>query len=128
MKDLLSIETAGKLIASIGAYFALLATPEKLIIASGAIMLLCVFAFTIWAYRQLKQSLNREDAARELFEKRFLLTEARTNALVDIHNKRHPEDTDRFYQLERLAAQKQYDELKSGILCGACSDSKDKHN
>jgi len=125
MKDLLNIETILKVLGSIVASFMLLATPEKLIVAGLAIMLVCVFIFSIWAYFQTRKAQKHETDARELFLQRYLLTEARTNKLTDIHIKRHPEDGAIFFELERLAAVKRFKDLQGA--CGSCSghDKKD---
>lgn len=125
MKDLLNIETLFKVLGSIVASFMLLATPEKLIVAGLAIMLVCVFIFSIWAYFQTRKAQKHETDARELFLQRYLLTEARTNKLTDIHIKRHPEDGAIFFELERLAAVKRFEDLQGA--CGSCSghDKKD---
>lgn len=125
MKDLLNIETILKVLGSIAASFMLLATPEKLIVAGLAIMLVCVFIFSIWAYFQTRKAQKHETDARELFLERYLLTEARTNKLTDIHIRRHPEDGAVFFELERLAAVKRFEDLQGA--CGSCSghDKKD---
>lgn len=125
MKDLLSTETLFKVLGSIVASFMLLATPEKLIVAGLAIMLVCVFIFSIWAYFQTRKAQKHETDARELFLERYLLTEARTNKLTDIHIRRHPEDGAIFFELERLAAVKRFEDLQGA--CGSCSghDKKD---
>jgi hypothetical protein len=125
MKDLLNIETLFKVIGSIAASFMLLATPEKLIVTGLAIMLVCVFVFSIWAYFQTRKAQKHETDARELFLQRYLLTEARTNKLTDIHIRRHPEDGAIFFELERLAALKRFEDLQGA--CGSCSshDKKD---
>jgi hypothetical protein len=125
MKDLLSTETLFKVLGSIVASFMLLATPEKLIVAGLAIMLVCVFIFSIWAYFQTRKAQKHETDARELFLQRYLLTEARTNKLTDIHIRRHPEDGAIFFELERLAAVKRFEDLQGA--CGSCSghDKKD---
>lgn len=125
MKNLLNIETLFKVLGSIVASFMLLATPEKLIVAGLAIMLVCVFIFSIWAYFQTRKAQKHETDARELFLQRYLLTEARTNKLTDIHIRRHPEDGAIFFELERLAAVKRFEDLQGA--CGSCSghDKKD---
>jgi hypothetical protein len=125
MKDLLNIETLFKVIGSIAASFMLLATPEKIIVVGLAIMLVCVFFFSIWAYFQTRKAQKHETDARELFLQRYLLTEARTNKLTDIHIRRHPEDGAIFFELERLAALKRFEDLQGA--CGSCSshDKKD---
>jgi hypothetical protein len=124
MKDL-SIETLFKVLGSLAASFMLLATPEKLIVTGLAIMLVCVFIFSIWAYFQTRKSQKHESGMRELFLERYLLTEARANKLTDIHIKRHPEDGAVFFELERLAAVKRFEDLQGA--CGSCSshDKKD---
>jgi len=119
MKNLLSTETLFKVLGSIVASFMLLATPEKLIVAGLAIMLVCVFFFSIWAFYQVRKTQKHETDARELFLQRYLLTEARTNKLTDIHIKRHPEDGAIFFELERLAAVKRFEDLQGA--CGSCS-------
>jgi hypothetical protein len=125
MKDLLNIETLFKVLGSIVASFMLLATPEKVIVSGLAIMLVCVFFFSIWAFYQVRKTQKHETDARELFLQRYLLTEARTNKLTDIHIKRHPEDGAIFFELERLAAVKRFEDLQGA--CGSCSghDKKD---
>lgn len=125
MKDLLNIETILKVLGSIVASFMLLATPEKLIVTGLTIMLVCVFIFSIWAYFQTRKAQKHETDARELFLQRYLLTEARTNKLTDIHIKRHPEDGAIFFELERLASLKRFEDLQGA--CGSCSghDKKD---
>ena len=125
MKDLLNIETLFKVLGSIVASFMLLATPEKVIVSGLAIMLVCVFFFSIWAFYQVRKTQKHETDARELFLQRYLLTEARTNKLTDIHIKRHPEDGAVFFELERLAAVKRFEDLQGA--CGSCSghDKKD---
>lgn len=125
MKDLLSIETILKVLGSIVASFMLLATPEKIIVSGLAIMLVCVFFFSIWAYFQARKAQKHETDARELFLQRYLLTEARTNKLTDIHIKRHPEDGAVFFELERLATLRRFEDLQGA--CGSCSghDKKD---
>jgi hypothetical protein len=125
MKDLLNIETLFKVLGSIVASFMLLATPEKIIVTGLAIMLVCVFFFSIWAYFQTRKAQKHETDARELFLQRYLLTEARTNKLTDIHIRRHPEDGAIFFELERLAALKRFEDLQGA--CGSCSshDKKD---
>jgi hypothetical protein len=125
MKDLLNIETLFKVLGSIVASFMLLATPEKIIVTGLAIMLVCVFFFSIWAYFQTRKAQKHETDARELFLQRYLLTEARTNKLTDIHIRRHPEDGAIFFELERLAAMKRFEDLQGA--CGSCSshDKKD---
>jgi hypothetical protein len=124
MKDL-SIETLFKVLGSLAASFMLLATPEKLIVTGLAIMLVCVFIFAVWAYFQTRNSQKHESCMRELFLERYLLTEARANKLTDIHIKRHPEDGAVFFELERLAALKRFEDLQGA--CGSCSshDKKD---
>lgn len=124
MKDL-SIETLFKVLGSLAASFMLLATPEKLIVTGLAIMLVCVFIFSIWAYFQTRKSQKHESGMRELFLERYLLTEARANKLTDLHIKRHPEDGAVFFELERLAAVKRFEDLQGA--CGSCSshDKKD---
>ena len=119
MKDLLNIETLFKVLGSIVASFMLLATPEKVIVSGLAIMLVCVFFFSIWAFYQVRKTQKHETDARELFLQRYLLTEARTNKLTDIHIKRHPEDGAIFFELERLAAVKRFEDLQGA--CGSCS-------
>ena len=125
MKDLLNIETLLKVLGSVVASFMLLATPEKVIVSSLAIMLVCVFFFAIWAFYQVRKTQKHETDARELFLERYLLTEARANKLTDIHIKRHPEDGAIFFELERLAAVKRFEDLQGA--CGSCSghDKKD---
>jgi len=125
MKDLLNIETLLKVLGSVVASFMLLATPEKVIVSSLAIMLVCVFFFAIWAFYQVRKTQKHETDARELFLQRYLLTEARTNKLTDIHIHRHPEDGAIFFELERLAAVKRFEDLQGA--CGSCSghDKKD---
>lgn len=125
MKDLLNIETFLKVLGSIVASFMLLATPEKVIVGGLAIMLVCVFIFSIWAYFQARKAQKHETDARELFLQRYLLTEARTNKLTDIHIKRHPEDGAVFFELERLATLRRFEDLQGA--CGSCSghDKKD---
>ena len=125
MKDLLNIETLFKVLGSIVASFMLLATPEKVIVSGLAIMLVCVFFFSVWAFYQVRKAQKHETDARELFLDRYLLTEARTNKLTDIHIKRHPEDGAIFFELERLAAVKRFEDLQGA--CGSCSghDKKD---
>jgi hypothetical protein len=125
MKDLLNIENLFKVIGSIAASFMLLATPEKIIVVGLAIMLICVFIFSIWAYFQTRRAQKHETSMRELFLDRYLLTEARANKLTDMHIKRHPEDGAIFFELERLAALKRFEELQGA--CGSCSshDKKD---
>ena len=125
MKDLFNIETLFKVLGSIVASFMLLATPEKVIVSGLAIMLVCVFIFSIWAYFQTRKAQKHETDARELFLQRYLLTEARTNKLTDIHIRRHPEDGAIFFELERLAAVKRFEDLQGA--CGSCSghDKKD---
>ena len=125
MKDLLNIETLFKVLGSIVASFMLLATPEKVIVSGLAIMLVCVFFFVIWAFYQVRKTQKHETDARELFLQRYLHTEARTNKLTDIHIKRHPEDGAVFFELERLAAVKRFEDLQGA--CGSCSghDKKD---
>ena len=125
MKDLLNIETLFKVLGSIVASFMLLATPEKVIVSGLAIMLVCVFFFSIWAFYQVRKTQKHETDARELFLQRYLLTEARANKLTDIHIKRHPEDGAVFFELERLAAVKRFEDLQGA--CGSCSghDKKD---
>jgi len=127
MKDALSIETLIKVLSSFGAYFALMAFPEKIVVVSLVFMVLCVFIFSIWAYFQTRKSNNQTNRVVEVFEKRFLLTESRANLLTDIHIKRHPEDGAAFFQLERLHAQERFDEMQDGALCGSCGkhDKKD---
>lgn len=124
MKDL-SIENLFKVLGSLAASFMLLATPEKLIVTGLAIMLVCVFVFSIWAYFQTRKSQKHESGMRELFLERYLLTEARANKLTDLHIKRHPEDGAVFFELERLAAVKRFEDLQGA--CGSCSshDKKD---
>lgn len=124
MKDL-SIETLFKVLGSLAASFMLLATPEKLIVTGLAIMLVCVFVFSIWAYFQTRKSQKHESGMRELFLERYLLTEARANKLTDLHIKRHPEDGAIFFELERLAAVKRFEDLQGA--CGSCS-SHDKRD
>lgn len=124
MKDL-SIETLFKVLGSLAASFMLLATPEKLIVTGLAIMLVCVFIFAVWAYFQTRKSQKHESGMRELFLERYLLTEARANKLTDLHIKRHPEDGAVFFELERLAAVKRFEDLQGA--CGSCS-SHDKHD
>ena len=119
MKNLLSTETLFKVLGSIVASFMLLATPEKVIVSGLAIMLVCVFFFAIWAFYQVRKTQKHETDARELFLERYLLTEARANKLTDIHIKRHPEDGAIFFELERLAAVKRFEDLQGA--CGSCS-------
>ena len=119
MKDLLSIETLLKVLGSIAASFMLLATPEKIIVIGLAIMLVCVFFFSIWAFYQTRKTQKHETDARELFLQRYLLTEARTNKLTDIHIHRHPEDGAVFFELERLATLRRFEDLQGA--CGSCS-------
>ena len=125
MKDLLNIETILKVLGSIVASFMLLATPEKVIVSGLAIMLVCVFFFSIWAFYQVRKTQKHETGARELFLERYLLTEARANKLTDIHIKRHPEDGAIFFELERLATLRRFEDLQGA--CGSCSghDKKD---
>lgn len=125
MKDLLNIETLFKVLGSIVASFMLLATPEKVIVSGLAIMLVCVFFFSIWAFYQVRKTQKHETDTRELFLQRYLLTEARTNKLTDIHIKRHPEDGAVFFELERLATLRRFEDLQGA--CGSCSghDKKD---
>lgn len=125
MKDFISVETILKVLGSLAASFMVLATPEKIIVTGLAIMLVCVFFFSIWAYFQTRKSQKHETDARELFLQRYLLTEARANKLTDIHIKRHPEDGAIFFELERLAAVKRFEDLQGA--CGSCSghDKKD---
>jgi hypothetical protein len=96
-----------------------LATPEKIIVTGLAGMLVCVFIFAIWAYFQTRKAQKHETGLRELFLDRYLLTEARANKLTDIHIKRHPEDGAVFFELERLAAVKRFEDLQGA--CGSCS-------
>ena len=119
MKDFISIELLFKVLGSIAASFMLLATPEKIIVAGLAIMLVCVFIFSIWAFYQTRKTQKHETNMRELFLDRYLLTEARANKLTDIHIKRHPEDGATFFELERLAALKRFEDLQGA--CGSCS-------
>lgn len=119
MKDLLSIETLFRVLGSIAASFMLLATPEKVIVVGLAIMLVCVFFFSVWAFFQTRKTQKHESGLRELFLDRYLLTEARANKLTDIHIKRHPEDGALFFELERLAALKRFEDLQGA--CGSCS-------
>lgn len=119
MKDLLSIETFFKVLGSIAASFMLLATPEKVIVVGLAIMLVCVFFFAVWAFYQTRKTQKHETNMRELFLDRYLLTEARANKLTDIHIQRHPEDGATFFELERLAALKRFEDLQGA--CGSCS-------
>jgi hypothetical protein len=120
MKDALSIETLIKVLSSFGAYFALMAFPEKIVVVSLAFMVLCVFIFSIWAYFQTRKSNSQTNKLLDVFEQRFLLTESRTNLLTDKHIKRHPEDGAAFFQLERLQAQERFDDMQDGALCGSC--------
>lgn len=119
MKDFISIDTVLKVLGSLAASFMLLATPEKVIVAGLAIMLVCVFVFSIWAFFQTNKTQKHETNMRELFLDRYLLTEARANKLTDIHIKRHPEDGAIFFELERLAALKRFEDLQGA--CGSCS-------
>lgn len=119
MKDFISIENLFKVLGSIAASFMLLATPEKIIVAGLAIMLVCVFFFSIWAFYQTRKTQKHETNMRELFLDRYLLTEARANKLTDIHIQRHPEDGAAFFELERLAALKRFEDLQGA--CGSCS-------
>jgi hypothetical protein len=125
VKDFISVETILKVLGSLAASFMLLATPEKLIVTGLAIMLVCVFIFSIWAYFQTRKAQKHESGMRELFLERYLLTEARANKLTDLHIKRHPEDGAVFFELERLAAVKRFEDLQGA--CGSCSshDKKD---
>lgn len=125
MKDIISIGNLFKVLGSIAASFMLLATPEKIIVVGLAIMLICVFIFSIWAYFQTRRAQKHETSMRELFLDRYLLTEARANKLTDVHIKRHPEDGAIFFELERLAALKRFEDLQGA--CGSCSghDKKD---
>jgi len=122
MKDFISLETLLKVLGSIAASFMLLATPEKVIVIGLAIMLVCVFFFSIWAFYQTRKTQSHETSMRELFLQRYLLTEARTNELTDIHIERHPEDGARFFELERLATLKRFEDLQGA--CGSCSGGK----
>lgn len=119
MKDFISVETILKVLGSLAASFMVLATPEKIIVTGLAGMLVCVFIFAIWAYFQTRKAQKHETGLRELFLDRYLLTEARANKLTDIHIKRHPEDGAEFYNLERLAALKRFEDLQGA--CGSCS-------
>lgn len=119
MKDILSIETLFKVLGSIAASFMLMATPEKVIVIGLTIMLVCVFIFSVWAFFQTRKTQKHETNMRELFVDRYLLTEARANKLADIHIKRHPEDGAIFFELERLAALKRFEDLQGA--CGSCS-------
>lgn len=119
MKDFISIDTVLKVLGSLAASFMLLATPEKVIVMGLAIMLVCVFIFSIWAFFQTRKTQKHETVIRELFVDRYLLTEARANKLTDIHIKRHPEDGAIFFELERLAALKRFEDLQGA--CGSCS-------
>lgn len=119
MKDFISIENTLKVLGGIATSFMLLATPEKMIVIALAIMLVCVFIFSVWAFFQTRKTQKHESGMRELFLERYLLTEARTNQLTDIHIKRHPEDGAIFFELERLAAVKRFEDLQGA--CGSCS-------
>jgi hypothetical protein len=125
VKDFISVETILKVLGSLAASFMVLATPEKIIVTGLAGMLVCVFIFAIWAYFQTRKAQKHETGLRELFLDRYLLTEARANKLTDIHIKRHPEDGAVFFELERLAAVKRFEDLQGA--CGSCSshDKKD---
>ena len=124
MKDFISIDTVLKVLGSLAASFMLLATPEKVIVMGLAIMLVCVFIFSIWAFFQTRKTQKHETTMRELFLDRYLLTEARANKLTDIHIKRHPEDGAVFFELERLAALKRFEDLQGA--CGSCSGHEKK--
>jgi hypothetical protein len=119
VKDFISVETILKVLGSLAASFMVLATPEKIIVTGLAGMLVCVFMFSIWAYFQTRKAQKHETGLRELFLDRYLLTEARANKLTDIHIKRHPEDGAIFFELERLAAVKRFEDLQGA--CGSCS-------
>jgi hypothetical protein len=119
VKDFISVETILKVLGSLAASFMVLATPEKIIVTGLAGMLVCVFVFAIWAYFQTRKAQKHETGLRELFLDRYLLTEARANKLTDIHIKRHPEDGAIFFELERLAAVKRFEDLQGA--CGSCS-------
>jgi hypothetical protein len=119
VKDFISVETILKVLGSLAASFMVLATPEKIIVTGLAGMLVCVFVFAIWAYFQTRKAQKHETGLRELFLDRYLLTEARANKLTDIHIKRHPEDGAVFFELERLAAVKRFEDLQGA--CGSCS-------
>jgi hypothetical protein len=119
VKDFISVETILKVLGSLAASFMVLATPEKIIVTGLAGMLVCVFIFAIWAYFQTRKAQKHETGLRELFLDRYLLTEARANKLTDIHIKRHPEDGAVFFELERLAAVKRFEDLQGA--CGSCS-------
>jgi hypothetical protein len=115
----LSIENIIKIIAGIWAYIALLATPDKVIIASIFIVLTATFCFCVWAFYNVKQQVMKETELRTLFLKRYLQTEARTDLLTTIHNERHPEDSPKFLELERKLWSERYKELEP--VCGSCA-------
>jgi hypothetical protein len=125
VKDFISVETILKVLGSLAASFMVLATPEKIIVTGLAGMLVCVFIFSIWAYFQTRKAQKHETGLRELFLDRYLLTEARANKLTDIHIKRHPEDGAVFFELERLAAVKRFEDLQGA--CGSCSGHNKEH-
>ena len=111
-------------LASFWLYFGLLATPEKIIIATLAFMTVCVFCFSVWAYFQTNKSNKQTKKLVELFEKRFLLTEERTNLLVDSHLKRNPDDTKDFLELERKMLHNNIISTQNDFILQGSSSSK----
>lgn len=115
-------------IASFWLYFGLLATPEKIIVVTLAFMTVCVFCFSVWAYFQTSQSNKQTKRLVELFEKRFLLTEQRTNLLVDLHLKHNSEDASDFFELERKLLRENIEATQSDfVLRGSSGNNKESN-
>lgn len=112
-------EDSIKLITALGSYIILLATPEKIIVALLFMLIACSFIFSVWAYFEIQKRLKCEQKDRELFEKRFLLTEIRADLLIAKHAERHPEDGNEFYTEERKLIKQRFEELKKWQLCGS---------
>ena len=119
MKELLNLENIIKVISGLFTYIALLATPEKLVLTSVVIMIVCIFAFSVWQYCTIRQSMQRETKQRELFERRFLLSESKIDLLIETHNTNHNGDASKFYELEKDQAQKRFNDEKNRV-CGKC--------
>ena len=119
------LEELIKLVVAVGSYALMLATPDKIIAASMLMLILCSFAFSLWAYCEIKNRLRQEQKDRELFEKRFLLTEIRADLLIAKHSERHPEDGREFYRKERQLISQRFEELKKWQLCGSSSEHQD---
>ena len=113
------IESFIKLLTTLGSYIILLATPEKVLGASLLVLIVASFCFSVWAFFEIKKRLRQEQKDRELFEKRFLLTEIRADLLIEKHAERHPEDGNEFYTKERKLMLKRWDDLKKWQVCGS---------